>query len=243
MLHHPGILGYPQTKEDKLGGRCTPTFSGTKEGGNATSPLHSLGSPNKGGQNHSLPHPYLLKGPEKWQKCYITPAFSEMPQTNGEKVSGCPTPAFSEGQNRAKMLYHPRILGDPQTNGDKFSGCLTPTFSGALKRAKMLHHLCILGDPQTKADKISGCLILAFMRAQKRSKVLCHPWILGDPQIKGGGNEWLPHPCLLEGPKEGPNAMSTLHSWGSQNKGGQNQCVPHPCVLGHPKEGQNATSP
>ena len=26
---------------------------------------------------------------------------------------------------------------------------------------------------------------------------------------------WLPHPCLLGGPKEGGNATSPLHSWGS----------------------------
>ena len=65
----------------------------------------------------------------------------------------------------------------------------------------------------------------------------------GSPN-KGGQNEnWLPHPCLLGGPKEGGNATPPLHSRGSPNKGGQNQWVPHPCLLGGPKEGQNATSP
>ena len=37
-----------------------------KEGGNATSPLHSLGSPNKGGQNQNwLPQACILGGPEQ----------------------------------------------------------------------------------------------------------------------------------------------------------------------------------
>ena len=27
--------------------------------------------------------------------------------------------------------------------------------------------------------------------------------------------KWLPYPCLLEGPKEGGNATSAVHSWGS----------------------------
>ena len=65
MLHHPCILGGPQQKGQKKsgpirGGKCyiTPAFSGVpnkgdkikagpKEGGNATSPLHSRGSPTK----------------------------------------------------------------------------------------------------------------------------------------------------------------------------------------------------
>ena len=37
---------------------------------------------------------------------------------------------------------------------------------------------------------------------------------------KGGQNrKWLPHPCLLRGPKEGRNATSPLHSRGSLAKG------------------------
>ena len=51
-------------------------------------------------------------------------------------------------------------------------------------------------------------------------------------------------PCLLMGPKQGTNATSPLHPWGSPNKEGQNQnSVPRPCLLGGPKEGGNAMSP
>ena len=49
MLPHPCILGDAKTKGDKItGGYLTLAFSGgPKEGGNATSPLHSRGLPNK----------------------------------------------------------------------------------------------------------------------------------------------------------------------------------------------------
>ena len=75
---------------------------------------------------------------------------------------------------------------------------------------------------------------------------------------KGEQNQkWLPHPCLLGGPKEGGNARSPLHSRGSPtpsagskksrmvpNKWEQNQkWLPHPCLLGGPKEGKIAPSP
>ena len=58
--------------------------------------------------------------------------------------------------------------------------------------------------------------------------MLCHPYFLGDPQRQERGVKlemvpnkreknlkWLPHPCLLRGPKEGGNDTSPLHSRGS----------------------------
>ena len=84
----PAFSGSPN-KEDKIkagpkkGAKCymTPALSGVpnkgdkvkarpKEGGNATSPLHSR-SPQQRGQNQI--------GPKRGQKCYITPAFSGIP--------------------------------------------------------------------------------------------------------------------------------------------------------------------
>ena len=80
LLPRPYIVGDPQKKWDKIRSGCLiPAFSGApnmakmlcqprlpggpKEGGNATSPLHSRGSPNKGGQNQNwLPHACLLAG-------------------------------------------------------------------------------------------------------------------------------------------------------------------------------------
>ena len=62
-----------------------------------------------------LPHPCLLGG-KRGQNCYITPAFSGVPNAKcGEKIkSGCLTPAFSGAQKRAELLRNPCILGGPQ---------------------------------------------------------------------------------------------------------------------------------
>ena len=47
--------------------------------------------------------------------------------------------------------------------------------------------------------------------------MLRNPYILGGPQrqARGENQKWLPHPCLLGGPKEGGSATLTLHSWRS----------------------------
>ena len=63
------------------------------------------------------------------------------------------------------------------------------------------------GSPNAKlGNKIrSGYLTPAFSVAQKRAELLHNPCILGDPQrqARGENQKWLPHPCLLRGPKEG----------------------------------------
>ena len=77
-------------------GYLTPAFSGAqKEGGNATSPLHSRESPT----------------PRTRRK--ISP-------TKGEKIRrGGLTPVFSGAQKRAEMLRNPRVLGGPRTGVQK----------------------------------------------------------------------------------------------------------------------------
>ena len=63
-------------------------FRGPKEGRNATSPLHSQGSPNKGvGDKIRIgcltP---ATSGPTSGRKCYITPAFLGIPKQRGTKL-------------------------------------------------------------------------------------------------------------------------------------------------------------
>ena len=69
---------------------------------------------------------------------------------------------------------------------------VTPAFSG-IPNAK-------------RGEKIrSDYLTLAFPGTQKRAELLRNPYIPGDPQrqARGQNQKWLPHPCLLRGPKEG----------------------------------------
>ena len=55
-------------------------------------------------------------GPKRGPNCYLTPAFSGIPNAKrGEKIrSGYLTPAFAGAQKRAELLRNPCILGDPQ---------------------------------------------------------------------------------------------------------------------------------
>ena len=85
-----------------------PEGWGPKESGNATSPLHSRGSPKEGEQNQkSKPRPRVTMmhhatkrgfkdcpgflnstgrlGPKSGRKCYVTPAFSGVPKRRGTK--------------------------------------------------------------------------------------------------------------------------------------------------------------
>ena len=57
-----------------------------------------------------------LRGPKKRRNCYITPAFSGIPNAKrGDKIrSGYLIPAFSGAEKRAELLRNPCILGDPQ---------------------------------------------------------------------------------------------------------------------------------
>ena len=55
-------------------------------------------------------------GPKRGRDCYVTPAFSGVPEVkHGEKIrSGYLTPAFLGAQKGAGSLCNLCILGDPQ---------------------------------------------------------------------------------------------------------------------------------
>ena len=126
MLHHPCILGGPQRQ-----GEQNQNWWGPQVGGNATSPLHSRGSPKTRGTKSEL------VGPTSGRKCYITPAFSGIPKDKGNKIR------IGGAHKWAEMLHHPCILGDPQRL----------RIGGAHKWAEMLHHPCILGGPQRQGGQ------------------------------------------------------------------------------------------
>ena len=140
----PAFSGVPK-HEDKVNG-------GPQVGGSATSPLRSRGSPNKGTKTmvahewaEVLHHPCVLRGPQtsgqnqSWptsgRKCYITPAFSGVPQ-QGDKVKGGP----QVGRSATSPL---RSRGSPN-KGTKSKV--------AHKWAEVLHHACVLGGPQTRGQ-------------------------------------------------------------------------------------------
>ena len=117
------------TKGNKIrSGYLTPAFSGApKEGGNATSPLHSQGIPKqRGTKSEEATSPLPSRGPKGGRKCYVTPAFSAIPNTKrgeqnrkwsptkGNKIrSDYLTLAFSRTQKRVEMPHNPCDLGGP----------------------------------------------------------------------------------------------------------------------------------
>ena len=99
-----------QTRRAK--GKCL--LGGPEERGNAMSPLHSRGcpTPSAGRKSEVATSPLPSWAPQRGWKCYITPAFSWVPNAkHGEKIrSGYLTPAFLGTQKRAEVLCHPYIL-------------------------------------------------------------------------------------------------------------------------------------
>ena len=155
-------------------------------GGNATSPLHSRGSPKSRGTKSEL------VGPTTGRKCYITPAFSGIPKVKEDK-SG-----IGGAHKWAEMLHHSCILGDPQSEGVQNQNWWGPQVGGNATSPLHSH-----GSPKDKGDKIR------IGGAHKWAEMLHHPCILGGPQRQGGQrrSRW--------GPQVGGNATSPLHSRGS----------------------------
>ena len=261
MLHHPCILGDPQRHREQ-----NQNWWGPQVGGNATSPLHSRGSPKTWGTKSEL------VGPTSGRKCYITPVFSGIPKDMENEIR------IGGAHKWADMLHHPCILGDPQRHGGQNQNWWGPQ-GGLHSRtspktwgtkselvAPTSGRKCYItpvfsGIPKDMENKIR------IGGAHKWAEMLHHPCILGDPQRHGGQNQnWW-------GPQVGGNATSPLHSRGSPNTWGTKselvgpssgpafsdipkdmgnksrfggaykwaEMLHHPCILGDPQRhgGQN----
>ena len=164
--------------------------------------------------------PLPSRGPKRGRKCYVTPAFSGVPNakcgeqnqkgspTKGNKIrSGCLTPAFSTAQKRAEVLP---LLS---------RGSPTPSAGSKIRKG-----------PQQRGTKSEVAASPLPSRGPKRGRK-CYPCILGGPQrqVRGAKSEvvpnkgeqnqkWLPHPCILGGPQnngtksEGPGRGDKIKS-------------------------------
>ena len=173
--------------------------AGPREGGNATSPLHSGGSPTKGTKSSR---------PKRGRKCYIIPEFLRVPN-KGDKIKAGP----GQGENATSPLHS---RGSP-TKGRKSKP--------AQKWAEMLHQRCILGGPQQRGQNQRG--------PKSGPKSYITPEFSGVPK-KGDK--------IKAGLKEAGNATLSLHSRGSPTKGTKSNgaqkragMLHHPCILGGPQ--------
>ena len=189
--------GVPNAKRRGQNQRWLPHhyfLGGQKEGGNATSPLHSRGSPTpsarskvnsdcltstfSGAQKREemLRHPCILRGPQhqargaksevaassllsrrpkRGRKCYVTLAFSGVPNAKRREQNQkwLPHPYFVRGQERAEMLHHSCILGGPQhqARGAKSEVAASTLLSRRPKRGrKRFVTLALSGVPNAK---------------------------------------------------------------------------------------------
>ena len=243
FLHHPCVLGGPQTRGQSqrwpTSGRnsyITPAFSAVPKQGDkvkgarqvgriATSPLRSWGSPNKGTKS---------KVPHKW----------------------------------AELLYHPCVLGGPQTRGQSqrwpTSGqnCyITPAFSGVPKQGDKVKGAQQVGTIATSPLRSRGSPNKGTKSkvAHKWARLLHHPCVLGGPQTRVQSQRWPTSgqncyitPAFSGVPKQGDKvkgapqvgriSTSPLRSRGSPNKGTKAkvpdkwaELLHHPCVLEGPQ--------
>ena len=131
MLHHPCNLGGPQSQ-----GRQNQNWWGPQVGGNATSPLHSRGSQKSRWTKSEL------AGPTSGRKCYIAPAFSDVPKDKEDKIR------IGGAHKWAEMLHHPCILGGPQSQGGQNQNWWGPQVGG--NATSPLHSR---GSPKSRRTK------------------------------------------------------------------------------------------
>ena len=81
--------------------------------------------------------PLPSQGPRGGRKCYVTPAFSGVPNAKRREKfrSGYLTPAFSGAHKRAEVLHNPCILWGPQRQArvDIQKWLLVPYLHGGLE--------------------------------------------------------------------------------------------------------------
>ena len=228
----PTSSGVPNAKRGRQNQKWPPhpcLLGGPKEGGNASSNLHSLGSPTPSAGS-KIGNGYLtlaLLGAQKRAEMLRHPCILGVPQrqARGAKSERAASPLPSRGPKGGRKCYATLA----------FSG--VPNAKRGEQNQKGLPHPCLLGGPKQSGNATSPL----------------HS--LGSPNAKRGeqNQKRLPHPCPLRGPKEGGNATPPLHSRRSPTPSAGNkirkgcltlafsgaqkraEMLRHPCILGGPQ--------
>ena len=129
----------PNKGEQKHKWRPHPCLlGGPNEGGNATSPLHSRGSPTKEDTIRSGCLTLTVSGAQKRAEMLRQPCILRDAQRWAQGAKSEPAP--NKGKQNQKW--------SPTERNEIRSGYLPLAFSRAQKRVKMLRQPCILGGPQ-----------------------------------------------------------------------------------------------
>ena len=162
--------------------------------------------------------PLPSRGPKRGRKCYVTPAFSGIPNVGEQIKTGCLTPAFMGAQKTAEMLRLPCTLSNPQHRGTKSKLAASPLPSHGPKSGRK----CYVTDAFLGIPNIG----------EQNRKWLPHPCLLASP--KGGGNATSP---LHSQGSQTPRAGSKIRN-GPQLGGTKSKVVVGPLPSGGPKRGR-----
>ena len=200
-------------------GYLAPAFYGTQKRVQMLRHLCILGGRQRqarGAKSEVATPPLPSRGPKEGQQCYATPTFSEVPNAKrGEQnqrwmpqALPCPVPKrgrkgyattvflgvpnAKRGEQNEKWLPHPCLLGGPQVGANATS----PLHSRGSP------------TPSTGSKIRTRCLTPAYLGPKRGQKCYVTPAFSEVPNAKCGEqhHRWLPHPCLLGGPKQGGNA-------------------------------------
>ena len=195
------------TKVEKTrSGYLTPTSSGAQKRAEMRRHLCILGGPQQRAGKSKVATSHLPpRGPKKGRKCYITPAFSGVPNKGEQNQKWLPHPTFYGAQKRAEMLRRPCILGGPQQTARKPEVATSPVPSRVPKRGRKCDVTPAFSGVPNKGEHNQKwlphpCLLRGHQRGRK-----CYITraFSGVPNKREQNQIWLPHPCLLRGPQRG----------------------------------------
>ena len=169
--------------------------------------------------------------PKSGWKCYVTPAFSGVPNKREQNNIWLPQLCLLGGPKVGGSATSPlHSRGCPPKRDRIRIGCLKHAFARAQKWTEVLRHPRIVRGPQQSRTKSELAASAMPSRGPKSGQKCNVTPAFSRVPTKGEQNQnWLPQPFLLEGPKEGGSAMSPLHFGGSPTKGNKIRtgCLSH----------------
>ena len=211
----------------------------------AASPLHSRGPKLREPKSELAASTMPSGGPKSGRKCYVTPAFSGVPNKGEHYQNWLPQPCLLGGRKVGGSAASPLNSRGSPSKENFFELAASTTPSRGPKRGRKCYVTAAFWGVPNKGEQIQNWLPQpCLLGAQKWAEVLLHPCILGGPQQRGTKSELAASTMPPRGPKSGWKCYVTFAFSGVPNKGNQNQnWLPQPCLLGGPKVGGSATSP
>ena len=238
-------------------GCLSHAFSGAQKWAELLRQPSILGGPQQRGAKSELAASAMpSRGPKSGRKCYVTPAFSGVPNKGEQNQNSLPQPCLLGGPKAGGSATSPLHSWGSPTKGSKIRiGCLSHAFSGAQKWAEVLRHPGVLEGPQQRGAKSELAASAMPSRGPKVGGSAASPRCSRGSPTKGGkirigclshafsgAQKWaevLRHSCILGGPQQrgakSEFAASTMPSRGPKSR---RKCYVTIAFLGVPNKGE-----